>query len=182
VASPPLQWASLQQNLANQAADPPREIAENLEKSFTQVNDVNGDNDSMSKSVQQENNSGNAEAPESDDANNINNKKANANEAEANEAEANEANVGKNAIDSATKPIETNEANKSHAHQDSDKESTSNGENSDNKPICCGDVINYYCPIFVSGGPQGLKEAMVLAVDLDHAYPLTLSTYDYLSS
>jgi hypothetical protein len=42
----------LQQNLANQAADPPREVAENSEKSFTQTDDVNGDNISMSKSVQ----------------------------------------------------------------------------------------------------------------------------------
>jgi hypothetical protein len=38
-------------SLAIQAADPPRDIKENLEKSFTQVDDVNGDNDLMSKSV-----------------------------------------------------------------------------------------------------------------------------------
>ncbi len=49
--------------------------------------------------------------------------------------------MAKDAIDSTTKPIEGNEAYKSHACQDSDKESTSNGENSDNKstssePIC----------------------------------------------
>jgi hypothetical protein len=75
---------------------------------------VNGDNDLMSKSVQRDTNAGNAEVPESDDAKDVNNHNV-----DANEAEANKANVTKDAIDSATKPIEANEANKSHAHQDS---------------------------------------------------------------
>ncbi len=30
------------------------------------------------------------------------------------------------------------------------------------EPICPGDVIHYYCPIFVSGDPRGLRETSVL--------------------
>jgi hypothetical protein len=74
-------------------------------------------------------------------------------------AEANKANVAKGAIDTATKPIEANEANKSYASQDSNKKSTSNDENSDidsksNESVCGRDLINCYHPIFVSGDPQ----------------------------
>jgi hypothetical protein len=141
---------------------------------------VNGDNDLMSKSVQRDTNAGNAEVPESDDAKDFSNHNV-----DANEAEANKANVTKDAIDSATKPIEANEANKSHAHQDSNKKSTCYDENFDKdstriEPKCGGDLISYYRPISVSGDPQGLREATVLAVDPDHACLLTSSTYNYL--
>ncbi len=55
-------------------------------------------------------NAGRVEVPESDDAKDVND-----NSVDANEAEVNKANVTKDDIDSATKPIEANEANKSHA-------------------------------------------------------------------
>ncbi len=65
----------------------------------------------------------------------------------------------KDAIDSATKPIEANEANKSRASQDSHKESTCYDENSDNNAtsnelICGGDLINYYHPILCLETPR----------------------------
>jgi hypothetical protein len=43
------------------------------------------------------------------------------------------------------------------------------------EPICPGDVIHYYCPIFVSGDPRGLGETSVLPVDPNDKFPLVLS-------
>ncbi len=50
------------------------------------------------------------------------------------------------------------------------------------EPICLGDVIHYYCPIFVSGDPQGLRETSVLAVDPNDKFLLVLSNRDGLPS
>ncbi len=50
------------------------------------------------------------------------------------------------------------------------------------EPICPGDVIHYYCPIFVSGDPRGLRETSVLAVDPNDKFPLVLSNRDGLPS
>jgi hypothetical protein len=44
-----------------------------------------------------------------------------------------------------------------------------------NKPICPGDVIQYYDPIYVTGDKQGLREARVLAVNHKDVVPLDLS-------
>ncbi len=43
------------------------------------------------------------------------------------------------------------------------------------EPIRTGDVIHYYCPIFVSGDPCGLCETSVHAVDPNDKFPLFLS-------
>jgi hypothetical protein len=48
-------------------------------------------------------------------------------------------------------------------------------EGQSNEPIRPGDVIEYYCPIFVTGDPRGLRQATVLAVDPNHVMPLVLS-------
>ena len=48
-------------------------------------------------------------------------------------------------------------------------------EGQSNEPIRPGDVIEYYCPIFVSGDARGLRQATVLAVDPNDAMPLVLS-------
>ncbi len=74
-----LPQALSQWNLANQAADPPRAITENLEKFLNQVDDVNGDNDSSSKLVHQANTAGNAKVIKADDANVANNNNTHAN-------------------------------------------------------------------------------------------------------
>ncbi len=50
------------------------------------------------------------------------------------------------------------------------------------EPICPGDVIHYYCPIFVSSDPRGLRETSVLAVDPNDKFPLVLSDGDRLPS
>jgi hypothetical protein len=44
-----------------------------------------------------------------------------------------------------------------------------------NEPICPGDVIQYYDPIYVTGDPRGLREAKVLAVNPKDDMPLVLS-------
>ena len=48
-------------------------------------------------------------------------------------------------------------------------------EGQSNEPIRPGDVIEYYCPIFVSGDARGLRQATVLAVDPNDVMPLVLS-------
>ncbi len=50
------------------------------------------------------------------------------------------------------------------------------------EPIPPGDVIHYYCPIFVSGDPRGLRETSVHAVDPNDKFPLVLSNGDRLPS
>jgi hypothetical protein len=192
---PPLRRTLPLQNPSNQAADPPRDATNNLEKFIIQVI---GDDELFSKTVQIDKNSGNDEVAESDDTNNVNDK----NNANSNDAEVYRANVATHAIESAL-PIEDNMANKSHvspvathaiessipteanevnhchACQDANgknsyKDSTSNNEIFDDnstcsESICGGYLINYYDSIHVSGDPQGLIEATVLAVDLDES-------------
>jgi hypothetical protein len=48
-------------------------------------------------------------------------------------------------------------------------------EGRSNEPIRPGDVIEYYCPIFVTGDKRGLRQATVLAVDPKDTMPLVLS-------
>jgi hypothetical protein len=48
-------------------------------------------------------------------------------------------------------------------------------EGPSNEPIRPGDVIEYYCPIFVSGDARGLRHATVLSVDPNDSMPLVLS-------
>lgn len=55
-------------------------------------------------------------------------------------------------------------------------------EGQSNEPIRPGDVIEYYCPIFVTGDPRGLRQATVLAVDPNHVMPLVLSNGEGLLS
>jgi hypothetical protein len=50
------------------------------------------------------------------------------------------------------------------------------------EPIRPGDVINYYCPIFESGEPHGLRENSVLAVVPNDKFPLVVSNGDGLPS
>jgi hypothetical protein len=50
------------------------------------------------------------------------------------------------------------------------------------EPICPGDVIKYYCPMFVAGDPRGLGETSVLAVDLNDNFPVVLSDGEGLPS
>ena len=50
------------------------------------------------------------------------------------------------------------------------------------EPICPGDVILYYCPIFVSGNPHGLRETTILAVNPNDNFPLVLSNGDGIPS
>ncbi len=49
------------------------------------------------------------------------------------------------------------------------------GRTRTNEPICPGDVIQYYDPIYVCGDPQGLRKAIVLAVSPKDSLPLVLS-------
>ncbi len=46
------------------------------------------------------------------------------------------------------------------------------------EPIRPGDVILYYCPIFVTGNPRGLQETTILAVNPNGNNPLGLSNGD----
>ncbi len=46
------------------------------------------------------------------------------------------------------------------------------------EPIHPGDVVVYYCPIFVTGDPRGLRETTILAVNPNDNYPLVLSNGD----
>ncbi len=46
------------------------------------------------------------------------------------------------------------------------------------EPIHPGDVVLYYCPIFVTGDPRGLQETTILAVIPNDNYPLVLSNGD----
>ncbi len=55
-------------------------------------------------------------------------------------------------------------------------------EGQSNEPIRPGDVIEYYCPIFVSGDARGLRLATVLAVDPNNIMPLVLSNGEGLHS
>ncbi|KAL3803579.1 hypothetical protein ACHAW5_003360 [Stephanodiscus triporus] len=55
-------------------------------------------------------------------------------------------------------------------------------EGQSNEPIRPGDVIECYCPIFVTGDPRGLRQATVLAVDPNDAMPLVLSNGEGLFS
>lgn len=48
-------------------------------------------------------------------------------------------------------------------------------EGRSNEPIRPGDVIEYYCPIYVTGDKRGLRQATVLAVDPSDTMPLVLS-------
>ena len=48
--------------------------------------------------------------------------------------------------------------------------------------LCPGDVIQYYCPIFVSGDPRGLRETSILSVDPNNSFPLVLSNGEGLPS
>ena len=48
--------------------------------------------------------------------------------------------------------------------------------------LCPGDVIQYYCPIFVSGDPRGLRETSILSVDPNNYFPLVLSNGEGLPS
>jgi hypothetical protein len=66
---PPLQRTLPRRDPSNEAADPPSDVTNNLEKSFTQVI---GDDKLFSKTVQIYENAGNYEAAKSDDANAIN--------------------------------------------------------------------------------------------------------------
>ena len=50
------------------------------------------------------------------------------------------------------------------------------------EPIHPEDVIHFYCPIFVSGDPRGLRETSVQAVDPNDKFPLVLSNGDRLPS
>jgi hypothetical protein len=102
-----LQRTLLQQNPFNQAADPPRDVTMNMEKSLTQIF---GDDELFWKTAQIDKNAGNDEVAESDDANNVIDK----NNSNFNDAEANKGNVAIHAIESALL-IEDNEADKSHA-------------------------------------------------------------------
>ncbi len=185
--------ADLTKNPSNQVADPPR--------------DVICDDELFSKTVQIDKNAGNDEVAESDDDNDVIDKNnANLNDAEVNKAnvathiiesalpiEDNKADksyaspVTTHAIESSNF-AEAIEVDLCHARQDVDgtksfKDSTSNDKIFDDDSTCsesnCGRyLINYYDPIHVSGHPQGLREATVLAVDPDDEYPLTLSTCD----
>lgn len=48
------------------------------------------------------------------------------------------------------------------------------------EPISPGDVIEYYCPMFVYGSKQGLRTATVISVDPERDFILELSTGDFL--
>ena len=48
--------------------------------------------------------------------------------------------------------------------------------------LCPGDVIQYYCPIFVAGDPRGLRETTILSVDPNNSFPLVLSNGEGLPS
>ena len=51
-----------------------------------------------------------------------------------------------------------------------------------NEPICPGDVILYYCPMSVAGGPHGLRTATVLSVDPNDSMSLVLGNSKGLPS
>jgi hypothetical protein len=55
-------------------------------------------------------------------------------------------------------------------------------EGPSNEPIRPGDVIEYYCPIYVSGDARGLRHATVLSVDPNNVMPLVLSNGEGLPS
>lgn len=55
-------------------------------------------------------------------------------------------------------------------------------EGPSNEPIRPGDVIEYYCPIYVSGDARGLRHATVLSVDPNDVMPLVLSNGEGLPS
>ncbi len=82
-----------QHDPSNEAANPPRDVTKNLEKSITQA--IN-DDELFSKTVQISTNAGNDEVAKSDDANAINDK----NNVNSNDAEVNKANVVTHAIES----------------------------------------------------------------------------------
>jgi hypothetical protein len=50
------------------------------------------------------------------------------------------------------------------------------------EPICPGDVIQYYSPMFVTGDLRGLRETSVLSVDPNNNFPLVLSNGEGLLS
>ncbi len=50
------------------------------------------------------------------------------------------------------------------------------------EPICPGDVIEYYSPIFVAGDPRRLRDTSILAVDPNNNFPLVLSNSEGLPS
>ena len=57
----------------------------------------------------------------------------------------------------------------------SDRNCTLDYDRRSNEPIHSGDVIQYYDPIYVTGNPQGLREATVLSVNPKDSMPLVLS-------
>jgi hypothetical protein len=139
--------------------------------------DVIYDYELFSKTLQIDNNAGNDEVAESNDAIDVEFALLN------DDNEADESSASPSSI-----PAEANEVNHSNASEDADgkhshKDSTSNDETFDDysscsESICGGESINYFDPISVSGDPQALREATVLAIDPYDEYPLTLSTCD----
>jgi hypothetical protein len=149
-----------------------------------QPSDVIHDDEFFSNTVQIGKNAGNDEVAESNDANYV----KYALLIKENKAyESHASLVATHAIESSI-PSEANEANHSNASEDADGKNSHKNLNSNDEifddnstcsdSICGGDSINYYDPISLSGDPQALGEATVLAIDPDDEYPLTLSTCD----
>jgi hypothetical protein len=75
-------------------------------------------------------------------------------------------------LDNSNKELFKSETNEDHLNDDDSAYTTTDKST---EPIHPGDVVLYYCPIFVTDDPRGLQETTILAVNPNDNYPLVLS-------